>query len=378
MGGVENFVKELNLNILLLKPDTEITVLCFRRTKEEQKDSIMNGVRVIRIDSLFTISSQPISFCLKNAVKKVLQEEQYDIINFHYPNPLLANALLKAYQETNCNAKLCVHWHGDIVGRVLLSRWYTKSTNKLLNVCDCVTSDTMNYAVHSKLLNKYINKTIVIPAIPNYSALNTDCRNFEVEKEIDSLAKGRKIVFSFGRMVKWKGFQYLIESFKQLDTNKYVLLLGGYGKYEKRLRRLGQKMENIFFVGKIDETTKYSYLTKSDLFVFPSYGRQEAFGICLAEAMYCKTLCLAFDFDDLGAREIAIPGISCFVAKPLDADDLANQIVRCCSINSCEKEKVVNNARAIIDKKLSIDYYRKQIVFAYLSDELISLKQNKK
>ena len=371
IGGVENFVRELNLNILSLKPTTDITVLCFRRTKEEKSDSIVDGIRVIRIDSLFAISSQPISLFLKNVVKKVLQKDRYDIINFHYPNPLLGNALLNAYQELKCEGKLYVHWHGDIVGRVLLSRWYTKSTNKLLEACDCITSDTLNYAVHSKFLHNYINKVVVIPAIPNYSILNACHRNFDIEKKIDSMANGRKIVFSFGRMVKWKGFQWLIKSFKKLDPNKYILLLGGYGKYEKKLKRFKHNMKNIFFVGKINESAKYSYLTKSDLFVFPSYGRQEAFGICLAEAMYCNALCLVFDFDDLGAREIAIPGFSCFAAKPLDVDNLAEQIVHCCNIDPNKKEKIINNGKAIVETKLSIDYYRKQVNYVYLSDTVI-------
>ena len=369
IGGIENFVKELNHNILSLKPDSKITVLCFRRSKEEKKDSIMDGVRVIRMDSLFTVSSQPVSLFLKSKIKKIIKEEQFDIINFHYPNPLLSNALLKAYREIKCKAKLYVHWHGDIVGRPILSLWYTKSTNNLLTACDCVTSDTMNYAKHSKLLKKYMNKVVVVPAIPNFSILNSNHRNLEAERTIDMMAKGRKIVFSFGRMVKWKGFQYIIKAFRKLDQSKYVLILGGYGKYEKKLRKLGRGNDNVIFVGKIDQTTKYSYLTKSDLFVFPSYGRQEAFGICLAEAMYCKTLCLVFDFDDLGAREIAIPGISCFAAKPLDFDDLAKQITGCFQIDHAEREKIVNNAKTIIDEKLSIQYYRKQINLIYFSDE---------
>lgn len=368
VGGVENFVKELNHNILALRPDTKITVLCFRRSKGEKKDSMLDGVRVIRLNSFFTISSQPVSPFLTSKIKTILQKEQFDIINFHYPNPLLSNALLRAYRETKCKAKLYVHWHGDIVGRAILSPWYIKSTNSLLKTCDCVTSDTMNYARNSKLLNDYMNKVAVIPAIPNFSILNANHRNLEIEKTIEKMAKGRKIIFSFGRMVKWKGFQYVIKAFKKLDQSKYVLLLGGYGKYEKALKKLGSGNNNIFFVGKIDETTKYSYLTKSNLFVFPSYGRQEAFGICLAEAMYCKSLCLAFDFDDLGAREIAIPGFSCFAAKPLDSDDLAKQIAYCCHIDSSERERITNNAKGIIDEKLSIHYYRKQINLIYFSN----------
>ena len=364
-GGVENFVKELNNNIIFLKPSVHITVLCFRRSKNEKEDSFLNGVRVIRIDPFLVLSSQPIAFFLKRKIKNILNETTFDIINFHYPNPLMSNALLKAYSEINCKAELFVHWHGDIVGRKLLTFWYTNSTNRLLRACSHITSDTKNYALHSKLLVKFIDKVTTIPAIPDYSILNEAHKDLKIEKYIDKLADGRKIVFSFGRMVKWKGFQYLIESFKKLKQEEYILFLGGYGKYEKTLRKMAAGQENIFFIGKVNETTKYTFLKKADLFVFPSIGRQEAFGICLAEAMYCGTLCLTFDYEDLGAREIAIPDVSCISAKPRNIEDLARQIKRCCEMENTEKESITNTAKKIIGEKLSLDFYRQQIINTY-------------
>lgn len=365
IGGVENFVKELNKTILGLHPETEITTLCFKRGKEESLDSIVDGVRVVRLKPLATISSQPICFFLTAKIKNVIKNLRPDIIHFHYPNPLLSEALIKACKSLDYKPKIFVHWHGDIVGRWAIKFWYVHSSNRLLKLADKITSDTLNYARHSELLVGYMPKVEVVPAIPDYSTMVEDRFNESLFESIKQTAAGRKVVFSFGRMVKWKGFQYLIKSFSYLDDKKYLLLLGGYGKYEKNLKKQAKNVKNIIFVGKITPAIKYTYLKSCDAFVFPSYGRQEAFGISLAEAMYAGAPCITFDFEGLGAREIAVPNYSCLSAKPLDCQELASKIIDCCNMEQDKKETLISNARSLVDKKCSFGFYKAQVEKIY-------------
>lgn len=361
VGGVEVFVSKL-ANELKIK-GANVFVLCFSNHNAPSFETI-NGIHIYRIKPLFTISSQQIALFLSKKITNILKHVKPDIIHFHYPSPLLSNALLRSMKKANYSGRFYVHWHGDIVGRKLLKKWYTKSSRNLLDRADKISSDTINYALHSCLLNSFLHKTFVIPAIPDKTRLVNSGVNISEKSFISESSRNRKILFSFGRFVKWKGFDYLIDAMNHLDENEYVLYLGGYGKYEKKLKKASKKT-NIFFVGLLDDSKKYTYITMSDVFVFPSVGRQEAFGITLAEAMCLGSIPVLFDKPDLGAREIAIPNYSCICAEKISSISLANAIKKACSLSNETKNQIKSNITKIMNEKCSDSSFSKAITLFY-------------
>ena len=96
-----------------------------------------------------------------------------------------------------------------------------------------------------------------------------------------------KIVLFVGRLIYYKGLEYLIKSIPQI--NAHFILIGG-GPLKNTLKQMTKdlKVENkITFFESMDEDELISYYYACDLFVLPSIANSEAFGIVQLEAMTC-------------------------------------------------------------------------------------------
>jgi glycosyltransferase involved in cell wall biosynthesis len=91
-----------------------------------------------------------------------------------------------------------------------------------------------------------------------------------------------------GKLNFSKGVPQLIEAFKQLRSEEKIpsqLLLVGSGKGEQKdkIYAMAQDMDNIQFLGQIEQEKLSQYFRKSDLFVLPSF--YEGFPNVLLEAL---------------------------------------------------------------------------------------------
>ena len=97
---------------------------------------------------------------------------------------------------------------------------------------------------------------------------------------------GPRIVLAVGRMVYYKGFEYLVQAMASVNGH---LLLVGEGPLQAKLER--QAFEAALGI----ESPSWASLTgrvigyyhAADVFVMPSIARSEAFGIAQLEAMAC-------------------------------------------------------------------------------------------
>ncbi|MDZ7841074.1 MAG: glycosyltransferase family 4 protein [Gammaproteobacteria bacterium] len=103
------------------------------------------------------------------------------------------------------------------------------------------------------------------------------------------------LVGGIGRLVKWKGYQMVIQALSRLEGVELMLIgAGGFrGGLEEMSRALGID-DRVHFLGEIDNYRVPQYLAQCDLYVHPSIG-QEAFGITLLEAMACGIPVVASD-----------------------------------------------------------------------------------
>lgn len=95
------------------------------------------------------------------------------------------------------------------------------------------------------------------------------------------------ILISIGRLVKRKGFKYLIEAMNFLKNDKIKLIIIGDGPELLNLRNLTKRLnleQKIIFLGHQKNEKKYQYLSISDLFV--STTLHEGLGMVYLEAMY--------------------------------------------------------------------------------------------
>lgn len=96
-----------------------------------------------------------------------------------------------------------------------------------------------------------------------------------------TFAMGRPLTIgSFGRLVKEKGFEDLIQSFLKIPSgNDISLLIGGYGPDEQRLTDLARGDPRIKFYGMVENVANFVQLC--DIIAVPSYF--ETFGLVATE-----------------------------------------------------------------------------------------------
>ena len=273
-GGIErvNFdlVEELN------KCGIETDVLCFNDRANDLIEE--KQYKIFRANNLFTAFSTPFSLSYIRIFKKI--HHQYDIVHIHLPNPGATLAL----QSVSFKGKIVVHWHSDIIKQKILKRFYAPFQKALLKRADSIVVTSPPYLEGSKDLMPFRHKCLVIPLGINKHEFSSDEDFFNSLRE--SYA-GKKIIFSLGRLIYYKGFSYLVEAAKDLPDN-YIILIGGTGEMENELQNLihEQRLDSkVKLIGKIRGDDLGSYFQLCDVFCLPSIEKSEAFGLVQIEAM---------------------------------------------------------------------------------------------
>ena len=243
----------------------------------------------------------------------------YDIVHVHHPDPMAAVTLwLSGYK-----GKVVLHWHSDILKQRILLKLYRPLQDWLLRRADLIIGTSPVYLKESPFLKHVQDKTICLPI--GVSAIVPD------EAAVEKLGQrygGKKIVFSLGRLVPYKGFTHLIDAARYL-SNDYVVLIGGTGtlrkKLEKKIRRLG--LENkVMLLGRIPKNELPAYFGASKVFCLPSVQKTEAFGIVQIEAMSCGKPVVATRIPHSGVAWVNQHGVSGLNVTPGNAGELAQAI----------------------------------------------------
>jgi glycosyltransferase involved in cell wall biosynthesis len=129
-----------------------------------------------------------------------------------------------------------------------------------------------------------------------------------------------------GRLVRWKGVEYLIQAMPHIMPETAHLWIAGEGPYEETLRDLANRTGvagRVHFLGKVEQAKLASLYRSCSCLVATSFVN-ETFGMALCEAMACGAPVVASDFG--GFREVVEDGITGYLAKPQDPIDLAEKI----------------------------------------------------
>lgn len=336
-GGIESTSKY----IVEYLSNHEHRVLCFNNKFKTQYDFI-NGIPVNRASTLAVIKSQPISFSYLLLLKRMIHEFEPDIIHFHYPNPLVAVYLLMVIPR---NIKLVVQWHSDIVAQKSLHKIVKPIEKRLTARADAIITTSPQYGPASEILKPWSQKISVIASAIKKNNFEYDEITKEKVKKL-KLQYPNKIVFFIGRHVEYKGIRYLLDSLPQIKTPCHILIAGN-GPLTEKLKS-EYKNNNIVWLGKIADEDVKSYLYASDVFTFPSITRNEAFGLVLAEAMYCKLPAVTFTIEGSGVNWVSLNNITGIEVPNSDAREFGIAVEKLLSDNSLRIE-LGNNARKRVE-----------------------------
>ena len=318
-GGIEIFTHDLleHLNSKGIKAD----LICFSR--ESKKGDFYRSFEFHACKTNIVFKSAPLSFDFVKTYMYI--EKNYDIIHVHSPNPL-AEIL-----ATLSPKKVIIHWHSDIVRQKILYKLYKPLQQLALKKASKIICTSNNYLETSEQIRNFRDKAVVIPLGLNPRRLEDSEKNEEINLDLEKY-KDKKIVLSIGRLVEYKGFEYLIEAGKYLDDN-FIILIVGYGPLFNKLK---QKIidlnlqDKVYLLGRIDNNNIDKLLKNCDIFVLPSILRTESFGLVSVEALYFGKPLITTNVSGSGMNYVNQDGVTGFVVPPRDPTAIADAIKKIC------------------------------------------------
>ena len=310
IGGIEAVISQINDS--LPNEEFEKEVLCCSNT---EKSSVENGVKYNRCKFLFEVAANTISpeFIWK------LSRVNTDILHYHMP---FIFAVIAHFIARPKYKKLYITYHSDIVGydKIMKPFWFIYK--KFIEQADKIHVLSPNIIESSKIINPYKEKCVVIPQGINLE----DKSDNEKVNRIKEKYKGRKILFSLGRLVKYKGFMFGIEAMKKVDNAIY--LIGGNGPLKEDFEnyiKANLLEDKVELLGRIEDNDLDNYYKACDIYLFPSIMQSEAFGIVQLEAMKYGKPIINTNLGT-GVNYVSIHNETGLTVEPSDSEELANAI----------------------------------------------------
>jgi glycosyltransferase involved in cell wall biosynthesis len=309
MGGIETHLqalcgelrKSVNLRVVVASDD-------------DAAEEILESVAVTRVPTWFTLASTPL--CPGMIAK--IRNSGADIVHIHLPNP---TAIL-AYLASGHRGHLVITYHSDVVRQRVLGAAFEPFLQAALRRSSAIIATSPDYRRTSAALSRHSDRCCVIPygiAVERFGGCDT-----ALVRELRQ-RYGNRLVLSVGRLVYYKGFEYLIRAMSQVRGK---LLIIGDGPLRGRLDQLAAELnlrDKVVFCGEIQNERVVPFFHAADLFALASVARSEAFGIVQIEAMAAGRPVVNTSLDS-GVPFVSLHKETGFTVPPADPDALAAAI----------------------------------------------------
>jgi rhamnosyl/mannosyltransferase len=356
VGGVETLV--YNLTQGLNARGIQCDVLCSNKSAVYRLDEF-EGFRVHRTRSYGQVLSVSITPQLISKFRRI--SAQYDIVHLHHPDPIATLALFVG--KPSC--KIVIHWHSDILRQKIPLILFKPLQSWMLRRADAIIATSPNYVMGSAHLAPFREKIKVIPIGIEPLRGKANGKELQAGKE---WAGKKKVVFSLGRLVYYKGFEQLIDAASYLDDD-YLILIGGTGPLRQRLqKRINARglSEKVVLLGEIPPEDLAAYYDLADIFCLPSTYKTEAFGIVLLEAMSFGKPLVTTNLPDSGISWVNQNHITGLTVPPNDAFQLAQAIKTIASDEDLARKFSIA-ARKRFHEKFTLDAMVESTIKLYAS-----------
>jgi glycosyltransferase involved in cell wall biosynthesis len=165
-------------------------------------------------------------------------------------------------------------------------------------------------------------------------------------------------IIGVSRLIKLKGFQYLIEAMSLLPAGDYHLTLVGKGSYEDELRAQVEALglaDRVTFTGYMNHQEMSVLMREMDLFVLPSYGDSYASAFLEAMASGVPVVGAATG----GAMELIEHGQNGWLVPPKDVNAIV-EAIQTLQADDKLRECMRDNALACIRQEHSWTAYARR------------------
>lgn len=292
-GGVEIVVEELSTRMVALGHE----VTCYNRKGhhvsgkefDEEKLKEYKGIKLKMVPTINLRGVAAMSSSAFAAIKATFGK--YDIVHFHAEGPCAMLWLPKLFGK-RCIATI----HGLDHQR---AKWGKVARKYIMLGEKCAVKYADEIIVLSENVQKYFKETYgretkYIPNGVNYPKI----RIAKIITEKFSLKKDEYILF-LGRLVPEKGIRYLIQAFKEVKTDKKLVIAGGSSDTDdfiRELKELSKDDKRIIFTGFVQGRELEELYSNAYIYCLPS--DLEGMPLSLLEAMSYGNCCLISDIDE--------------------------------------------------------------------------------
>jgi glycosyltransferase involved in cell wall biosynthesis len=312
MGGIETHLQAL-CGQLTRMVDLRVMV---SSDDGHPSAEVMKGVRVSRVPTRLTVASTPLCPGMVGEIKR----SNADLIHIHLPNPMS----ILAFLASGHRGRLIVTYHSDTVRQKVLGPLFAPFMHRALSRASAIIATSPDYRRTSPVLARYLDRCHVIP----YGiALDEFERADPLAVQQVRERYGERLILSVGRLVYYKGFEFLIRAMQQVRGR---LIIIGEGPLRGKLQQMVAESglgEKVILAGEIQNTQVTPYYHASDLFALASIARSEAFGIVQIEAMAAGIPVVNTSLDS-GVPFVSLHDKTGFTVPPENPDALAAAINR--------------------------------------------------
>jgi glycosyltransferase involved in cell wall biosynthesis len=287
-GGIEVVVEELSTR--MVKRGCRVT--CFNRSGHHVSGKEFDGSNLkeykgVKLKTVPTINRRGLAAMTSSIFGAVAATfGKYDVVHFHAEGPAFMCWLPKLFRK-----RVVVTVHGLDHKRAKWGRvasWYILSGEKnAVRFADEIV--VLSKGVQKYFKDTYGRETVFIPngvIRPEVKEANRISQKWGLEKN--------SYILFLGRLVPEKGIHYLIKSYKDVKTDKKLVIAGGSSDTAEYMQKLKEMAgENVIFTGfqqgeVLEElySNAYVYCLPSDL---------EGMPLSLLEAMSYGNCCLTSD-----------------------------------------------------------------------------------
>ena len=289
-GGIEVVVEELSTRMVKLGH----SVICFNRKGKHVSGGEIEKLKEykgVTIKEVFTIERKGLAAMTSSLFATLSASfSNFDVIHIHAEGPAFFSFIPHLLHK-----KVVVTIHGLDWDRAKWSgfaKWYIKQGEKnAVKYADEII--VLSQGVKEYFLKEYGRETRFIPNGVNKLEIREaeEIKKWGLEKD--------NYVLYLGRIVPEKGEHYLVEAWKEIESDKKLVIAGGISDtagYGKELKELSSDDERIIFTGFVQGRALEELYSNAYIYCLPS--DLEGMPLSLLEAMSYGNCCLVSDIDE--------------------------------------------------------------------------------
>ena len=335
-GGVEVVVEELSTR--MAKMGHQVT--CYNRSGKQGGKKGLTTYKGVRIVNVLTIDKRGLAAMSASTMAAIRAAfGPYDVVHFHAEGPC-AMLWLPKLMGKRCIATI----HGLDHQR---AKWGRLASTYIMLGEKCAVRFADEVIVLSKGVQDYFQKTYGRKTrfIPN-GVNRPKLHEADLIRKKYGLEKDGYILF-LARLVPEKGLNYLIQAYRQVQTDKKLVIAGGTSdtdQFVRELKALAAGDDRILFTGFVRGQMLEELYSNAYLYTLPS--DLEGMPLSLLEAMSYGNCCLVSDI----AECTEVVEDKAMVFRRGDVEDLRKKLQVACDQEELVQDYKKNAAEFICGK----------------------------